>query len=142
MGNAAMNIGEQELQVIGEYVRSHLSEWTLQSGAGRYAGLDSVLIERIVRVEEGLKALHVQMELRFDQADKFSELMEQRFEQIAKEIEQIDKRFEQVDKRFEDLIHYMDKRFEAFDRRFVMLQWVIGLGFTAIAGLMTLFNYL
>ncbi|AFG38382.1 hypothetical protein [Spirochaeta africana] len=113
MGNAAMNIGEQELQVIGEYVRAHLSEWTLQSGAGPYAGLDRALIERIVRVEEGLKALHDQMDLRF----------------------------EQVDKRFEEMLHYMDKRFEAFDKRFVILQWVMGLGFTAIAGLMTLFNY-
>jgi hypothetical protein len=44
-------------------------------------------------------------------------------------------RFEAVDKRFEDQLHYMDKRFSS-------LQWMMGLGFTLIAALMAVFNFL
>lgn len=54
----------------------------------------------------------------------------------------MDERFEAVDKRFEDLIHYMDKRFEAVDKRFSTMQWLIGLGFSLLAIMMTLYRFL
>ncbi len=62
------------------------------------------LMERIVRVEEELKAL--------------------------REIEAA--RFETTENRFQALQREMDKRFEAMDKRFSVLQWTIGLGFTCM----------
>ena len=79
------------------------------------------LVERIVRVEDAIKAQNEKIELLLHQMDK-------RFEQV-------DKRFEQVDKRFDDLIHYMDKRFS-------VTQWIIGLGFTLIVVMMSIFEFI
>ena len=93
------------------------------------------LLERIVRVEEELKAQGKRIELLIHQMDK-------RFEQVDKRFEQVDKRFEQIDKRFEELIHYMDKRFEQVDKRFIATQRAIFIGFTVIAALMSLFRFL
>jgi hypothetical protein len=64
------------------------------------------LIERIVRVEEELKAMRGMFEVKFDA---------------------VDKRFEAVDKRFELLQREMNARFEAMDRRFSVIQWMIGI---------------
>ena len=41
----------------------------------------------------------------------------------------------QMDKRFEQMQHNMDKRF-------AVGQWMIGLGWVSIVGLMTLYQYL
>ncbi len=71
------------------------------------------IAERVARLEE-----------RFEQMDK-------RFDEL---IHYVDKRFEQMDKRFDDLIHYVDKRF-------VTMQWTIGIGFTVVTVLMTVYNF-
>lgn len=68
------------------------------------------LLERIVRVEDAIKA----------QNDKIELLLHQ-----------MDKRFEQVDKRFEQV-----------DKRFSVTQWIIGLGFTLIVVLMSIFEFI
>ena len=101
--------------------------------------------ERLIRLEEELKAQRELMEARFEAMDK-------RFEDL---IQHMDKRFEAVDKRFEDLIQHMDKRFEAVDkrfeavdkrfedmnRRFTMLTWFISSLFGALAVLMTVYKF-
>ena len=69
------------------------------------------ILERIVRVEEELKAQREIFLERFEAIDK-------RFEAVDKRFVAVDKRFEAMDKRFEDLITYMNKRFEAIDKRF------------------------
>ncbi len=74
------------------------------------------LLLRVVRIEETLVQQQQSLELL---------------------LHQIDKRFEQVDKRFEQV----DKRFEQVDKRFAMLQWFLGLGFTVLATLMSLYNF-
>ncbi len=66
------------------------------------------LIERVVRVEEELKALREFVEKRF-------EVMDERFAFLARE----------MDKRFEALQREMDRRFEALERRFQFFQWVV-----------------
>lgn len=122
MGDAVMELGERELEKIGKYVQSHLEEWNKGSNVLEFRTQREVdLLERMVRVEEGLKNIAEQMQKGF-------EYMEKRFEQV-------DKRFEQVDKHFEDMQHYMD-------RRFSQLQWMIGIGFTAITVFMGLLNFL
>ena len=106
----------------------------------RPAEVDTQLVERIVRVEEELKAQRELMAVRFDAADR-------RFEDM---IGLMDKRFEQVDKRFEDVLSLTHERFEAMDkrlddasshsdRRFALLQWTTIIGFTVVTAAMTFF---
>ncbi len=80
------------------------------------------LLERIVRVEEELKALREVQMTQFAASEK-------RFEAIMRETSA---RFEAMDKRFEAV----DKRFEAMDKRFAALQWMMGLGFTLTVAFM------
>ncbi len=109
-----MELGDRELEQIGKYVQDHLEEWSRGKIVGFRTDREIELLERIVRVEEGLKAQ--------------AELMRQGFEQM-------EKRFEEVDKRFEVLQHYSDKRFS-------QLQWTIGIGFSLLAALLGVFHYL
>jgi hypothetical protein len=81
------------------------------------------LIERIVRVEEELKALRQTMEVRF-------ESMEKRFEA----------RFEAIDARFESMEIRFEARFESMEKRFTALQWFMGIGFTIISILIAVFG--
>ena len=135
MGEPAMNIGPEELQKIGDYVRLHLSEWMSTIRGER----EFDLIERSIRVEEELKAQREIMETRFDAMDK-------RFEAVDRRFEAMDKRFEavqqQLDTRFEAMQKQIDVRFDAVEKRFNSLQWTMGLGFTLIAAFMGIFNFL
>ena len=124
MGERAVELGQKEFEQIGEYVRSHIEEWLEDVRKKR----EFELLERIVRVEEEIKSLHALTTERF-------EAVEKRFEAIDKRFEEVDKRFEAVDKRFELMQAYMDKRFTS-------LQWTMGIGFTLIAALMGVFNFL
>jgi len=112
MGDPAMELGEKELEKIGSYVQSHLPEWMGEIRRERELNL----VERIVRVEEGLKNMH--------------EVMEARFTAVNQRFEDINNRFEDVNKRFEDM-----------DKRFSQVQWMMGLGFTLLSILMGVFNF-
>ena len=86
------------------------------------------VLQRLVHLEEELKAQR--------------RLMEKQFEAI-------EKRFETVDKRFEDLYRYLnarfeavDRRFEAVDRRFTQLTWLISTVFVVLGTLITIFRFL
>jgi chromosome segregation ATPase len=105
----AMAINQEELQIIGEYVQSHLTEWLPEHVSTQPEFAYPIeLIERMIRVEEELKNQRELMKQGFEQTDKRIELL-----QIN-----MDKRFEQVDKRFEQMQHNMDKRFDQVDKRF------------------------
>ncbi len=112
------------------------------------------LMERVVRVEEELRALkeiqitHFQAsEKRFEAMDKRFEAlqresnarfeaMDKRFEALQREMiarfEAVDKRFEAMDKRFEALQREMIARFEAVDKRFEALQRETNARFEAV----------
>ncbi len=108
------------------------------------------LMERIVRVEEELRALKEIQIVHFNAAEKRFEAMEKRFEALQREMvarfeavnkhfEAMDKRFEAMEKRFEAMdkrFEAMYKRFEAMDKRFSQLQWMIGLGVGLIVAIM------
>ncbi len=115
------------------------------------------LLERIVRVEEGLKALMEIQQAHFQASEKrFAALqreMDARFEAMGKRFEAIDKRFEalmrEMNARFEALQREMDKRFEAVDKRFEavekrlsFMQWALGVGFTLTNVLIVLSTFL
>ncbi len=108
------------------------------------------LMERVVRVEEELKALReiemarvVAMEKRFEALQRE---MNARFEAMEKRFEAMEKRFEalqrEMNARFEALQREMNARFEAVERRLTFTQWMMGIGFTFIAMLITLSQFL
>jgi len=72
------------------------------------------LLERLIRLEEELKALRIEMNLRFEAQRKESDV---KFEAI-------------------------NARFEALDKRLTFLQWLIGIGFAFLGGLITLLNFI
>ncbi|MEJ5347358.1 MAG: hypothetical protein WHS46_01540 [Desulfosoma sp.] len=122
------------------------------------------LMERVVRVEEELRALkEIQIvhfkasEKRFEAIEKRFEAMDKRFESLQREMivrfEAVDKRFEAMEKRFEAMQRETNARFEAMqretnarfeamDKRFTQLQWTIGLGFGLMAAIMGTLRFL
>ena len=135
MGEPVM-LKEEDVVRIGDYVKPWLRE-LVDHVVPRAETVDvpAALLERMVRVEEELKALRVLMDERFG-------FMERRFEAVDKRFEAVDKRFEDMNKRFEDLIGHIDKRFETVDKRFNTLTWMIGVGFVVITSLTTVFALL
>ena len=109
----AMELTSENLETIGAYVRENLASWIREIALPRQT--EPVLLERIVRVEEELRAGRELMQFGFDQIDK-------RFEQVDKRFEQIDKRFEQIDKRFEEVRADMNARFDQTNRH--MNRWM------------------
>jgi hypothetical protein len=112
------------------------------------------LLERLIRLEDELKALRIEMNIRFETVIKEMNI---RFEAIIKEMnirfeaqkqesdarfEAINTRFEAINTRFEALTKEMNTRFEALDKRLNFLQWLIGIGITFLGGLITLLNFL
>ena len=140
MGEPAMELGERELQKIGEYVKTHLEEWMLAVRSPRE--LD--LIERAIRLEEGQKNLQQQMDQRFEAQLQY---MDTRFEAQQ---QYMDTRFEssqqQMNQRFESQQEYMNKRFEEqqqyMDKRFKSLQWFIFIGFGLLSALIGVIDLL
>ena len=135
MGEPVM-LKEEDVVRIGDYVKPWLREM-VNHVVPRAETVDvpAALLERMVRVEEELKALRVLMDERFG-------FMERRFEAVDKRFEDMNKRFEDMNKRFEDLIGHVDKRFETVDKRFNTLTWMIGVGFVVITSLTTVFALL
>ena len=117
-----VTLKEQDVGRIGEYVKPWLRELVdRMMPREETAGVGGALLDRMVRVEEELKAQR--------------ELMDERFGFM-------ERRFEAVDKRFEDLMAYSDRRFEQVDKRFNALTWMIGVGFVVLTSLTTVFALL
>jgi len=146
MGVAVLK--DEELKVIGNYVKNHLSEWLGEANVLPFSRQIDIA-ERITSVETEIKGLQEQfkqqlgfMEKRFDQIDKrFEQMqiyMDKRFDQVDKRFEQVDKRFEQVDKKFEQV----DKRFEEVNVRFKQMFAYFTTSFIILAALMSLYHFL
>jgi hypothetical protein len=117
-----VTLRDEDVGRIGEYVKPWLRELVSQLVPRmEYAGVGPQLLERMVRVEEELKAQR--------------ELMAERFAAV-------DQRFVAADQRLEDLIRHMDRRFESVDKRFTALTWMIGVGFVVVTSLTTVFALL
>ena len=79
MAEPDVAIGEAELNRIGEYVQSHLSEWMDKLGVRPVPDpvTNTQLLERVVRVEEELKAQREVMTVRFNAIDDRFEAVNQ-----------------------------------------------------------------
>ena len=107
--------------IVEEILEEKIGDYFSRYLAGREKEYDHIgILERLIRLEEELKAQRELMEVRF---------------------EAVDRRFEAVDRRFEDLIHYVDQRFGDMNRRFTRLTWLISTLFAALALLMTVFKF-
>ena len=124
-----MTLRDEDVGRIGEYVKPWLRELVEEMVPHvELGGVGAQLLERMVRVEEELKAQRTLMDERFN-------FMVQRFEAVDKRFEESsahnDRRFDAVDKRFDDL-----------NARFTALTWMIGVGFVVITTLTTVFALL
>jgi len=158
-----MELGERELEKIGEYVKSHLPQWMAETGMSGESGAAGAekfsqaegksaaalhkreldILERIVRVEDELKNLREVMEERFGKMDERFIKIDERFETMQN---QMNRRFEAqqnlMEERFNAQRELMEERFEHIEKRTAFIQWGIGIGFTAIAVLMGVLNYI
>jgi DNA anti-recombination protein RmuC len=145
---------EQQITITPEYIRqlvySILPEVLAQykEEKGKDISLNP-LLERLIRLEEELKALRIEMNIRFE---AIIQEMNIRFEAQKKEN---DARFEAINSRFEAVLaeqralrqemnarfEAMNARFEALEKRLNFLQWLITIGFSFLIGLMTFFNF-
>ena len=118
MENQEMTMRDDDVKRIGDFIKPWLRELVSQMiPRPATTGIDQQLLERMVRVEEELKAQR--------------ELMDERFRMVDRRFESVDKRFESVDKRFDDM-HESLKR----------TQWLIGLGFVLVTAVVTVFGVL
>ena len=120
-----MGLAAEDLKQIREYISNELPKILEEKGLLKKID-EWDLRERIVRVEEELKAQRELMKQGFELMDRRFEQVDKRFEQVDKRLDLIEKRFEQIDKRFEQI----DKRIEDLSRRiFHFMIW--SFGFTA-----------
>ena len=143
-----MALAQEDLQQIGEYVKSHISEWIAEQSLGKPPVVYEIeLRERMVRVEEELKHQRELMRQGFEQVDKRLELMkadmDKRFEQVDKRLDlmktDMDKRFEQIDKRFEQVDKRFDEMLKRHDKHFL---WLVGFIATGVGLVITAIRYL
>ncbi len=92
--------------------------------------------ESFNKIDQRFKDLQIQLDKRFEsiqiQMDKRFEKNDERFTNMQT----------QMDKRFEDIQTQMDRRFNAVDKKFTMMFSFMTLGFTLLAVLFTVFNYI
>jgi gas vesicle protein len=106
--------------------------------------------EEISEVREEIRLLIEMMNKRFEEQREYTD---KRFEELLhysdKRFDDMNKRFDDMNRRFEELIHYSDKRFEDMNKRFDdmnkkfnLLTWLIGVGFTVLTVLITVFRFI
>jgi exonuclease VII large subunit len=83
---------------------------------------DREIVERLTRVEEGQKAILLEVNQRFEAMNQRFEAMNQRFEAMEKssdaKFEAMNQQLVAMEKHFDAKFEAMDKRFESMDKRF------------------------
>lgn len=147
MGESTMALGPEDLKQIVDYAKPWLRDAIMETAAPRLREVDTQLLERMVRVEEELKAQRELMAERFSAVDRrFEDMLaasEQRFGDMRSHSDQ---RFAAMDKRFDESLSASDKRFADMrsysDKRFAALQWTLVVGFTIVTAAVTVFGLL
>jgi hypothetical protein len=106
-------------QLVYTFLPEVLAQYQEEKGKDFYL---NPLLERLIRLEDELKTLRIEMNIWFETVIKEMNI---RFEAQRQES---DARFEAINTRFEALIKEMNTRFEALDKRLNFLQWLIGIG--------------
>lgn len=130
-----MSLSDGDLQYIGQYVRAELPGWLRELGPWAFAGQ---LMERMVRVEEELRAQRELLLAHVEASDRRFEDIDRRFEDTNRRFDDVNKRFDDVNKRFED----MNRRFDDNSKRHTATQWFVGAGFLVVTTLISLYQFL
>jgi ABC-type phosphate transport system auxiliary subunit len=85
-------------------------------------------------LHQGMAMLTSAMERR-DEAEKRQQKLDARHQELLAESNILKTELQAVHKRFDDTLHHMDKRFN-------VLTWMIGLGFTVVVTIASLYNFL
>jgi len=137
--------------ILQDHLKTAIEEFVRQNDEQKAKELS--LIERIIRVEEELKALKEIELARFEAIEKRFEAVDKRFEALQREmnarfeaiIREMNSRFEALQKetnaRFEALQREMYARFQAIEKRLNFMQWFMGIGFTILSLLIALFKF-
>ncbi len=111
-------VDQNQLEQIGAYVKDHIGQWIEEKNIIPFTKAanfgDPRLLERMVAVEQQLKFQNEKIELLIQQSDR----------------------------RFTDLQLYMEKRFEANEKKLTKLTWIIGVGFSLLTVVMSLYRFL
>jgi len=146
-------------QELKEFIYSILPEIIEKYFREREKELYSIsLIERLIRVEEELKALRSETHYRFEalmremdarfaaqmreMEARFAAQMREMDARFAAQKKDSDAKFEALNARFEALMREMTARFESLEKRLNFMQWFIGICFTIIMLALTIFNFL
>ncbi len=97
------------------------------------------LLERVIRVEEELRSLR---ELRTPDLKPMKNAFKSFTAREIVRFDAMDKRFEALQREMNVSFEAVDKRFEAVEKRLNFMQWFMGIGFTFIVVIMSLFNFL
>lgn len=77
---------KKQLEEIGVYVKNHMGQWLKEQNIFPFplqsTGLDREILERIVRVEEGLKHQGETLEKMMIQSDKRFSAVDKRFDRL------------------------------------------------------------
>ena len=135
MSDTAMSVSDADLHHIGRYIRAELPGWLQQLGPWR---LDRELVERMVRVEEELKAQRELLLTHVQASDRRFGDVNRRFEDVNERFDDVNKRFDDINRRFEDV----NERFDDNSKRHTATQWTVGLAFLVLATLISLYQFL
>ena len=159
MGDTDVAIGESELNRIGEYVQSNLSGWMERLGvrAPQDQVTNTQLLERVLRIEEELKAGREVMIAKFEASDRRFEsidlrigdlikTMDDRFRTAAKTsddrfnslIKTIDDRFRTAAKASDDRFAGLDDRFARINRHIGVVKWFVISSFVVLGSIISL----
>ncbi|TVQ19941.1 MAG: hypothetical protein EA382_15805 [Spirochaetaceae bacterium] len=106
-----MALQDEDVRRVGDYMKPWIRDMVREMVPRQPGPIDTQLLERMVRVEEELKAQRELMRDRFD-------AMDQRFIDMRAHS---DARFEAMDQRFVAMRAHSDARFEAMEQRFVAM---------------------
>lgn len=101
----------------------------------RFDRTDAKFDQTIAVMQERFAAMDKRFEERFAASDR---LAHERFEAVNKRFEDANNRFGDMNNRFGD----MNKRFDDMNKRFDATQWMIGIGMTLLATIMTLYRFI
>ena len=130
MAEPDVAIGEAELNRIGEYVQSHLPEWMDKLGVRPVPDpvTNTQLLERVVRVEEELKAQRELMAVRFGAMDERFEAMNQN----------MNDRFEAVNQAMNSRFEAVNDRFDSVNQNINVLKWFVVTSFVVLGAAISL----
>lgn len=116
-----------------------------QSDSPIYPGERSQIHSELRVLSETTRQFMMFTERRFDQLDKRIDQVDKRIDQVEQRIDQVDRRIDQVDKRIDQI----ERRFGAFETRFVAIDQRFGRthtlmmsGFSMLAILMSIFEFI